>query len=117
MIREQVKYFGPLFFGLVSFFFYMVIYRPPVGSEDFITALMVFFAALAWSAVLTLPKEKKQWVLYLYVLIAMIFPLITALFLKGFNILWHMVALGLILLAVVGLRLFVSGYLKYKKEE
>jgi hypothetical protein len=39
-----------------------------------------------------------------------------ALFFKGFNILWHMVALGLIVLAIVGLRLFVSGYLKYKKE-
>jgi hypothetical protein len=116
MMREQMKYFGPFFFGLVSFLFYMVIYRPPVGSEDFITALMVFFAALAWSAVLTLTKEKKQWVLYLYLLIAVIFPLILALFFKGFNILWHMVALGLIVLAIVGLRLFVSGYLKYKKE-
>lgn len=112
-----MKYFGPLFFGLVSSFFYMVIYWPPVGSEDFITALMVFCAALAWSAVLTLTKEKKQWVLYLYLMIAMIFPLIMALFFKGFNILWHMTALGLIVLAVVGLRLFVSGYLKYKKEE
>jgi hypothetical protein len=117
MIREQVKYFGPLFFGLVSFLFYIVIYRPPVGSEDFITGIMVFFAALAWSAVLTLTKEKKQWVLYLYVLIAVIFPLIMALFFNGFNILWHMVALGLTILAVVGLQLFTSGYLKYKKEE
>jgi predicted membrane protein len=117
MIRKQVKYFGPLFFGLVSFLFYMVIYRPPVGSEDFITALMVFCAALAWSAVLTLTKEKKQWVLYLYLLIAVILPFIMALFLNEFNILWHMVALGLMVLAVVGLRLFVPGYLKYKKEE
>ena len=116
-MREQVKYFGPLFFGLVSFFFYMVIYRPPVGSEDFITALMVFCAALTWSAVLTLSKEKKQWVLYLYLVIGVIFPLIMALFFNRFNILWHMVALGLIILAVVGLRLFISGYLKYRKEE
>jgi uncharacterized membrane protein YbhN (UPF0104 family) len=117
MIRKHTKYFGPLLFGLVSFLFYMVIYRPPLGSEDFITAIMVSFAALAWSAVITLTKEKKQWVLYLYVLIAVIFPLIMALFFKGFNILWHMAALGLIILAVVGLRLFISGYLKYKKEE
>ena len=117
MIREQVKYLGPPFFGLVSFLFYMVIYRPSLGSEDFITAIMVFFAALAWSAVISLTKEKKQWVLYLYVLIAVIFPLIMALFFNGFNILWHMAALGLIILAVVGLRLFISGYLKYKKEE
>jgi hypothetical protein len=115
MMREQVKYFGPLFFGVVSFFFYLVIYRPPVESEDFITALMVFCAALAWSAVLMLTKEKKQWILYLYLLIAIIFPLIMALFFKGFNILWHMSALGLIVLAIVGLRLFVPGYLKYKK--
>lgn len=116
-MREQVKYFGPPFFGLVSFFFYMVIYRPPVGSEDFITALMVFCAALTWSAVLTLSKEKKQWVLYLYLVIGVIFPLIMALFFNGFNLLWHMVALGLIILAIVGLRLFIPGYLKYRKEE
>jgi len=109
-----VKYFGPLLFGLVSFLFYMVIYRPPQGSEDFITAIMVSFAALAWSAVITLSKAKKQWVLYLYVLIAILSPLLMALFLKGFNILWHMIALGLIALAVIGLRLFVSGYKKEK---
>ena len=85
----------------------MVIYRPSVGSEDFITALMVFFAALAWSAVLTLTKEKKQWVLYLYILIAIIFPLLMALFFKGFNILWHMAALGLIVVAIVGLVIYI----------
>jgi len=67
--------------------------------------------------VLTLTKGKKQWVLYLYVLIAIIFPLLMALFLNGFNMLWHMAALGLIVLAVVGLRLFIPVYLKYKKEE
>ena len=83
-----------------------------MGSEDFITALMVFFAAMAWSAVITLTKEKKQWVLYLYILIAIISPLLMALFFKGFNILWHMAALALIVLAVIGLRLFVSGYKK-----
>lgn len=114
MIREQAKYFLPPFFGMVSFLFYMIIYRPPVGSEDFITAIMVFFAALAWSALITLSKEKKQWILYLYVLIAIIFPLLMALFFKGFNILWHMTALGLIVLAVIGLRLFVSSYKKEK---
>jgi len=112
-----MKYFGPLFFAVVSFSFYMVIYRPSPGSEDFITALMVLCAALAWSAILTLTKEKKQWVLYLYVLIAITFPLLMALFLNEFNMLWHSAALGLIVLAVVGLRLFVAGYLKYKKEE
>lgn len=111
-----MKYFGPLFFGLVSFLFYMVIYRPPVGSEDFITALMVFFAALAWSAVISLTNEKKQWILFFYLSIAIIFPLIMALFFKEFNMLWHMVALGLIVLAVIGLRLFVSAYFKYTKE-
>ncbi len=112
-----MKYFGPLFFAVVSFFFYMVIYRPSPGSEDFITALMVFCAALAASAMLTLTKEKKQWVLYLYISIALIFPLLMALFLNGFNTLWHMAALGLIVLALVTLRLFITGYLKYKKEE
>jgi len=117
MIREQAKYFGPLFFAVVSFCFYMVIYRPSIGSEDFITALMVFCAALACSAVLILTKEKKQWVLYLYISIALIFPLLMALFLNGFNILWHMAALGLFVLGVAALRLFIAGYLKYKKEE
>ena len=112
-----MKYFGPPFLGVISFLFYMVLYRPTIGSEDFVTALMVFCAALAWSAVITLTKEKKQWVLFLYVLIATIFPLIMALTFKGFNILWHMVALGLMLLAVEGLRLFVTGYHKYKKKE
>jgi hypothetical protein len=117
MTRKQAKYPGPFFFGLVAFFFYMVIYRPSPGSEDFITALMGFCAALAWCAVITLAQEKKPWALYLYVGIAMIFPLFMPLFFKEFNILWHMVTLGIIVLAVIGLRLFVPGYLKYKKEK
>ena len=95
----------------------MVIYRPSPGSEDFITALMVFCGALASNAMITLTKEKKRWVLYLYISIALIFPLLMALFLNGFNILWHMAALGLIVLGVAALRLFIPGYLKYKKEE
>ncbi|UCH94389.1 MAG: hypothetical protein JSV88_29535 [Candidatus Aminicenantes bacterium] len=117
MSRKYMKYFMPLLFGLLSFLFYMVIYRPPLGSEDFITALMVFFAALAWSTMMTLTRAEKQWVLYLYLLVSIISPLIMALFFKGFNLLWHTVALGLIVIAVVGLHFFMSGYFKYKKEE
>ncbi len=106
----------PPFFGLISFLVYMILYHPAPGSEGFITALMVFFAAVAWSATITLAREEKKWILYGYLSVSLIIPLIMPLFLKEFNILWHFVALGLILTAIIGLKLFIAAYYRYNKE-
>jgi hypothetical protein len=78
---------------------------------------MVFCAALAWNAVITLTKEKNQWIFYFYNVIIIILSLYMLIFFKGFNVPWHLVVLGLTLLSVVGLRLFITGYLKYKRRK
>jgi len=106
----------PLVFGLFSLFIYILIYSPAVGSEDFITGLMVFCAAQAGCAIIIFSNEKKRWFLFFYLFISFLTPLIVALVFPKFNKVWHMVLIGLTVLAVIGLELFVSDYVKYKKE-
>ena len=116
-MKKRMTYFWPLLFALFSFLFYLLLYRPSLGSEDFITGLLVFFTAMAWSAVIILTKEKNQTVYYIYISIAVVFPFLIVLFFKHANTLWHMVIIALYLIAVVGLRLYISSYFKRKKGE
>lgn len=112
-----MKYMMPPFFGLLSFLLYLAFYRPHIGGCEFITALMVFFAALAWSAVINLSSDKKKWILYFYLSISVIIPFLMAILLKEFHILWHTILIGLTTLATMGLSLFVPVYLKYNKRK
>ena len=105
-------YFRPLLFALFSLLFYMLLYHPPLGSEDFITGLLVFFAAMGWSTVILLDKEKKRAVYYIYLAPVVVFPLLIVLFFKHANIPWHLAIIALYLIGMLGLRLFVSGYYK-----
>ena len=107
----------PTIFGMLSFLFYILLYTPTLGSEDFITALLVFFAAASWSAVIILADREDPRVLNLHLSISIIFPLILPLLFKRFNFPLHCAAIGLIVLAALGLRLFIHYYFKYKTEE
>jgi hypothetical protein len=111
-MKKQRIYFWPFGFAMFSLLFYMLLYHPAPGSEDFITGLLVFFAAMGWSAAVLLGKEKNQTVYFIYISLVIIFPLLIVLFFKHANIPWHLVTIALSLIALVGLRLFVSGYHK-----
>jgi hypothetical protein len=116
-MKKRMTNFWPLLFALFSILFYLLLYHPSLRSEDFVTGLLVFFTALAWSAVIILTKEKNQTVYYIYISIAVVFPFFIVLFFKHANTLWHMVIICLYLIAVVGLRLYISSFFKRKKGE
>ncbi|MCI0471823.1 MAG: hypothetical protein L0Y73_09205, partial [Candidatus Aminicenantes bacterium] len=85
MWKNHINYFMPPLFGGFSFLLYIVIYFPAPGSEDFVTALLVFCAGQAWSAVIILSNEKKREVLYLYLLLSILIAFLLPLFFKTFN--------------------------------
>jgi len=114
-MKKRIIYFLPFFFALFSFLFYIVVYKPPVKSGDFVTALLVFFAALGSSGIIIFLKEECHGIVYLYASAAVIFLLLTLLVCKESRDPWHMVLVGLIVLAFVYLKFFVSSHLKYEK--
>jgi magnesium-transporting ATPase (P-type) len=114
---KRMKFFIPFIFALFSLLFHVLHYRPPVGSEDFITALLVFFAALGWSSVIVLARVKKQWVFYAYAAPVIIIPLLIVLFSKNAALFWHLTVIGLYSIALVGLRLYMSAYLGSKEKK
>jgi hypothetical protein len=117
-MKKRLQYFMPIFFGMLSFFFYFLLYHPVPGSEGFITALLVFCAAASWSAVIILAERGNPWILNLYLFFCtLLFPSVIPLSFKSFNPPLHAAAIGLIVLAVVGLKLFIHYYFKYKKNE
>jgi hypothetical protein len=115
-MKRQLKYLLPVLFGILSFLFYMLLYHPVPESVDFVTALLVLCAAMTWSAVILFDQRGNPRVLNLYLSVFFLFPLILLLFLRRFSLPLHWAAIGLIVLAIVGLRLFIHYYFKYEKK-
>lgn len=56
--------------ALFSFIFYHLLYRPPWDSLEMVLSVLLFFTALAWSALIFLSMERRHWLRYFYTLIA-----------------------------------------------
>jgi len=56
----------PALFALFNFLFYQLLYRPPWPSLDMVVSLLLFFIALAWSALIFLSLERRHWLRYFY---------------------------------------------------
>jgi hypothetical protein len=117
MIKKSMKKLLPLIFGLLTFGFFMLLYLPSLGSEDFITGLLVFFAALATSATIILPKEGERVAHYFYMLLGVVLPVLSVFLMKNADRLWHLVTVGLYFIGLLGLNLFVFAYLDRRKGE
>lgn len=117
-MKKLLAYLVPLFLAIVTFLFYVIVYRPSVQSEDFSTALLVAFAALGSSAIIILSAREPRWLMPLYAVTAVIFPLVLLFFVKisAVNSLFHPLLLGLIALAFIVLRLFVA-YVKSSRTQ
>jgi hypothetical protein len=118
-IMKVLKNFRPLLLAFLTFLFYLLIYRPPLdtGAEDFVTALMVFFAALGWSGIIIYTKEKRPGLAYLYAAVSIIGPVAMYFLFKGFNTLFHFVAFALFLIALVGLKFFTDAHVRHEERE
>ncbi len=109
-MKKLLNYIFPLFFGLFAFLFYIVIYHPAVESEDFTTAVLVFFTALGSSAIVRFSAKEFRFLLRLYAVSSVILPLFFIFFIKIFkvNFPFHPLLLGLIILGLIVLRFFVA---------
>ncbi len=72
MKKTSWEVFFPVILALFSFIFYQLLYRPPWHSLEMIVSVLLFFTALAWSALIFLSMERRHWLRYLYALIAVL---------------------------------------------
>lgn len=108
----------PLLFALLLFFFYIIIYPSPspVESENFATAVLVFFTGMGSCAAVIFSGQKNKLIFYCYFSVSIGFPLLLLLFFNFFNTVQLKVILGCLVIGLFWLKLFVSAYLKQQKK-
>jgi len=67
----MAKFFPPAA-AVFSFVFYQALYRPQRHSLEMAAALLLFFTALAWSALIFLSQERRHWLRLVYPLLAVL---------------------------------------------
>jgi hypothetical protein len=70
MMKVFLERSFPLLLAVFSFVLYQILYHPPKHSLEMATSILMFFAALAWSAMIFLSLERRHWLRYLYALSA-----------------------------------------------
>jgi hypothetical protein len=113
-MRQKLKYFFPLFFAVFSSLLYILIYFSSWEAEDYTTVLLVFFAAFGSSAIIVFRNINNRFFSLLLFFITVCLPIIYIEILKFSPIdpLWHRILIGLIILAFVILKLFISKFIK-----
>jgi hypothetical protein len=66
----------PLAIAIFSFIFYQIVYHPPRHSLEMTTSVLMFFTALAWSAMIFISREDHYWLRYLYALAAVLLSIL-----------------------------------------
>jgi CHASE2 domain-containing sensor protein len=96
---------------------YIIIYNPAEKSEDFTTALLVFFAVLGISAIILFPDKESKIILWFYISISLLIPVLFLFFVKiwQMNIPFHPIILGLMAAGFTYGILFTAGYMRQKK--
>lgn len=92
---KTLRVTGPLIFALFSFGFYMLLYNPSIDSEGFVTAVMVFFAALGGAAVALFTTGKHNALLYLHIAVSMLAPILMGFLLENFSRPWGWWIIGI----------------------
>jgi hypothetical protein len=59
----------PAWVAIFCFVFYQLLYRPRRHSLEMVVSLLLFFTALAWSALIFLSLEQRHWLRYVYALL------------------------------------------------
>ncbi len=117
-MKKIIHYLVPLLFALFLFFFYIIIYPSPspLESENFATAILVFFTALGSGAVIIFSGQKNKFLLYFYLSVSIGCPLILLLFFNLFPTVQLKVIFGCQVVGLVWLKIFVSAHLKQHKK-
>jgi len=113
-MKQKLIYLIPLFFALFSGIVYVLIYFSSWTTEDFTTVLLVFFAAFGSSAMIVFRKITSRFFSVFIFFITICVPILYIEILKfsPVNPLWHRILMGLIILAYLMLKLFISKFVK-----
>lgn len=74
-MNKNLEKLFPLAVAVFFFAFYQGLYKPPLHSLEMAAAVLMFFAALAWSALIFLSQERRHWLRFLYALLAVLFSI------------------------------------------
>lgn len=111
-IKKWIKSLLPLFFALFAFLSYIVIYNPALGTQDFTTALLVFFAGLGSAALVLFTRSKNFFLLRFYSVVSLLVPALFLFVVKisKVNSPLHYITFALMALGFLYLRLFVAAH-------
>lgn len=115
-MRDQPVYYYPLFFALFSSAIYVAVFVFSWTSEDYTTLMLVFCAGLGWGALIFMKRGKKHFLLNVYMILSILFPLlyIELLHFSKVDPLWHRITFGLMILATLVMNFLISLFLKKK---
>lgn len=118
-MKKVLKYLLPLFIALFSFLFYIFLYNPPVKSEDFTTALLVFFTVLGAAAIIIFHTKENRVLLILYASVSILLPAILLFFVNitKVNRPLHPITLGITIVGFISGKLFIDAHHRRKKQE
>jgi hypothetical protein len=117
--KKFITYLFPLLIALSSFLFFIIIYKPGVKSENFTTALLVFFAVMGSAAIIVFHSKETRVLFYLYVSASVILPAILLFFVKLTKVhsTLHPIILGVVTAGFIYGKFFVDNHYKRQKME
>lgn len=117
--KKFITNLSPLLIALSSFLFYIIIYKPGFKSEDFTTALLVFFTVLGAVAIIIFHTKATRVLFLLYITASLILPAILLFFVKLSKVhsTLHPITLGIMAVVFIYGKFFVDSHYKRQKRE
>jgi len=118
-ISKPIKFISPVIIALLSFLFYIILYNPGLKSEDFTTALLVFFAMLGACAIILFQSKETRFLFRLYLLLSLIPPVIFLFFVEiaAVDIPLHPIILGVMIVGFMFGDYVISDHYKRKRKK
>ena len=115
MMKKIMKRSFPILIAFFTFIFYQILYQPPKDSLEMIVSLLMFFTALAWSALIFLSRERRHWLRFLYSMLAVLLSilLVEVFRLYPLDLLLQRVIYGFNLLGIA----MIEFYLRFSHKE
>lgn len=107
----------PLLFALLTFFLFMLLYRPTPDSLEMTSACLVFLTALGWSALIVFGRKEMDRLKFIYAAVAFLLSVFLVEVLRSFpvSLFYHRLMVILQVLGMAGI-IFYLSILKRKRE-
>ncbi|MFC2155795.1 hypothetical protein ACFLRB_04825 [Acidobacteriota bacterium] len=117
--KKFITYLSPLLIALFSFLFYIIFYKPGVQTEDFTTALLVFFGVMGSVAIVLFHTKETRVIFHFYVTASIVFPVLLLFFVKLTKVhdVLHPITLGVTTAGFIFGRFFIVSHYKRQKKE